>query len=366
MNRQSGIMWVHLIRLLSIVAVLWVHSTAEIFFYDAPFGSFNWWVADIYDSLVRICVPLFFMISGYLLLGKAEPTSVFLKKRAAKVAIPLLVWSAFYLLWVSFWEYAHPSHASSMDSDWLKKIHDGEWLTEMVALRKPAYYHLWFLYAIMGLYLITPLLRLLVQKADGSLLRYFVCLFFIGATTLTILDANTDTESMVQLNLVMGDILYFVLGYLLGNITLSRRLVAIMAAVAPIAGAVTIIGTYYLTAANHGELQQSMWWESTPNIIAMSVAAFILLRHVSEQCRMVQTRRTAAVIEHLSTASFGIYLIHPLFLYAFGEGFFGFRLTAVNGNPIVYVPILVICAFAASYVATQIMQRIPVLRHTVP
>lgn len=366
MNRPSEIMWVHVIRLLSIVAVVWVHSTAEIFFYDAPFGSYNWWVADIYDSLVRICVPLLFMISGYLLLGKSEPAMIFLKKRAMKVVVPLLAWSAIYLLWINFREYAHPSHASSMTPDWLQKIHDAGWLALLEMLWTPMYYHLWFLYALLGLYLVTPLLRVLVQNIDRRLLWYFILLSFIATTLLPMMETVTSTDSMIQLNMVRGDILYFVLGYMLGNMAIPKNTVPLMAVVAPVCGAITIAGIYYLTAASHGELQQEMWWPAKPNVIGMSIAAFILLRHWVEKCDRLNAGKTAEVLVQLSAASFGVYLIHPLFLYAFGEGLFGFTLTSVSGNPVIFVPIVVLATFAASYVVIRIIQKIPVLRQIVP
>jgi surface polysaccharide O-acyltransferase-like enzyme len=366
MQRPNDIMWIHLIRLLSIVAVLWVHSSAEIFFYGAPFGSSDWWVANVYDSLARTCVPLLFMISGYLLLGKSEALSSFLKRRAVKVALPLFAWSIFFILWIQFREFDHPSKASSMTPEWLQKIHDGGWLAGIAMLWTPMYYHLWFLYAILGLYLVTPLLRVLVQNAEGKLLWYLLGLSVVANVVLTIAEKSTGVPNYLQLNVVSGDVFYFVLGYMLGNMNITRRLFRSMLTVLAISALVTIVGTYYATADNKGELSQLFWWPSAPNIIAMSAAAFIVLRDLGERCARLNQGRTAEWVKRLSNAGFGIYLIHVLFLYAFAEGLFGFTLTAVSGNPLLMVPVLVFITFVASYACVFVMQKIPAIKHLVP
>jgi surface polysaccharide O-acyltransferase-like enzyme len=56
-------------------------------------GSFQWHVANIIDGISRCSVPLFFMLSGALLLNKKLETKKFLLGRLKKVAIPFLFWS---------------------------------------------------------------------------------------------------------------------------------------------------------------------------------------------------------------------------------------------------------------------------------
>ncbi|MBK9210985.1 MAG: acyltransferase family protein [Anaerolineales bacterium] len=56
-------------------------------------------VSTYYFVISRAAVPLFFMVSGFLLLKKEEPYSVFFRKRAVKVAVPFFIWSVIYLLW---------------------------------------------------------------------------------------------------------------------------------------------------------------------------------------------------------------------------------------------------------------------------
>ncbi len=366
-NRPAEIMWAHVMRVLAIFAVIWVHASAEVFFYGAKFATYEWWVADIYDSLVRICVPLLFMVSGFLLLGKApEPLSDFLKKRVRKVVVPLLVWSLFFLLWVNLWEYHHPSLASSMTSKTMQNIHDAGWMAAIAILWVPIYYHLWFLYALIGLYLITPVLRVVVTHAPPQLLWYFVILCLIGSMLLSPLTRITDTPDFINLNLMGGRLGYFVAGYLLGHIAISRRLLGTMVIAAIVGAFVTIVGTYYLSAANGGELSQQMWYEPMPNIIAMSVSAFLIIRYLAERCTRLQSGTLMRVVKKMSATSFGIYLVHVMFIYAFAAGTFGFHLNSMSGNPALFVPIVATLTYLASFVVIYLMQKLPVIRHAVP
>ncbi|NLV90708.1 MAG: acyltransferase family protein, partial [Tenericutes bacterium] len=60
-------LYMDVIRIVAIFAVVLLHVAADNF-YVFKYTSFEWQVLNVYDSLVRFCVPLFFMISGVLFL----------------------------------------------------------------------------------------------------------------------------------------------------------------------------------------------------------------------------------------------------------------------------------------------------------
>ncbi|MDQ7059343.1 MAG: acyltransferase family protein [Ghiorsea sp.] len=117
-----------------IFAVLVVH-VSDSFLRQYAFGSEYWWVANVYDSAVRWCVPVFVMVSGALLLGseKEETIAVFYKKRLARIITPILFWSFFFaFIWGA-----------------LKSMIGGAELRLDTALSAiisgQPYYHMWFL-----------------------------------------------------------------------------------------------------------------------------------------------------------------------------------------------------------------------------
>ena len=79
--------WVDLMRVLGSFFVVLAHV------------SYQGGESSLYYVLSRTAVPLFFMVSGYLLLGREEPYGVFFWKRIVKVFVPFLIWSLIYLLW---------------------------------------------------------------------------------------------------------------------------------------------------------------------------------------------------------------------------------------------------------------------------
>ncbi|HDR2588974.1 TPA: acyltransferase family protein, partial [Enterobacter ludwigii] len=84
------------INLLKIVAsfmVMLIHVSAVNF---PKLGKEEWDVSNFYNSFSRVCVPIFFMISGYFLITREESATAFYKKRFTKIIPPLVFWSGVF------------------------------------------------------------------------------------------------------------------------------------------------------------------------------------------------------------------------------------------------------------------------------
>ena len=81
--------WLDNSRILAVCGVVFLHVAAGVVL-GHEVGTGDWWFGNVYDSVVRWCVPVFVMISGALLLdpGKKEDLSTFYKKRLARVLLP--------------------------------------------------------------------------------------------------------------------------------------------------------------------------------------------------------------------------------------------------------------------------------------
>lgn len=89
------------LRGLAILAVLFVHTTTrtlEASKFDI--SGFSWTL--FLNQIARFAVPLFFVISGFVLefSAKEETYWSFIKRRFSKIFIPYVVWSAIYYLFV--------------------------------------------------------------------------------------------------------------------------------------------------------------------------------------------------------------------------------------------------------------------------
>ncbi|MFC2063832.1 acyltransferase, partial [Chloroflexota bacterium] len=162
--------WLNNSRILAIFVVLLAHS-ADVVIVTNQIGTYNWWIGNVYDILGRWSVPVFVMVSGALLLNpsRKEDLNTFYRKRLSRILLPILFWSVFYILiTIRFGEYwlGHSPSFSSILMD--------------LAAGKP-FFHLWFLYMILGLYLFTPFLRKIVENTTRKELRLFVILGFSAA-----------------------------------------------------------------------------------------------------------------------------------------------------------------------------------------
>ncbi|KAG1261821.1 hypothetical protein G6F65_014792 [Rhizopus arrhizus] len=141
-------------RWLAAVAVVLLHSAALIVSDPAAYGGGAWLAANLYDSAARWCVPVFVMVSGALLLDPDKPQDAlkFYSRRMARICAPLVFWTLFYLTWrtgLDWWDDGRVDF-----SFWPRKVVQGE-----------PYYHLWYLYMIVGLYLFAPLARMLYARS---------------------------------------------------------------------------------------------------------------------------------------------------------------------------------------------------------
>ena len=101
MNKDDSIKnleWIVSLRVLATISVIVLHVAAGITYQYGRVSNFDWWIANIYDSTVRFCVPIFLMITGTVVLNKPfESTREYLKKMFLRILLPFLFWSIIYI-----------------------------------------------------------------------------------------------------------------------------------------------------------------------------------------------------------------------------------------------------------------------------
>jgi surface polysaccharide O-acyltransferase-like enzyme len=211
-NGESTSLPVDLIRVVAVVLVILLHASIESYtnvMLDAAQSRMYWWTTTIFDSLARVCVPLFVMLSGFLLLQPIkvhEPIRVFLKKRFTRLGLAFGFWSAIYFAW-SF--YVHNQALS---------------VTYVIqGLLTGPYYHFWYIYLIAGLYIITPILRVIITYGDRKILKYIIAVWFVGVSVVPLFQLLTGFTVEPNLILVAGWIGYFVFGAYLQRVHVRDR-----------------------------------------------------------------------------------------------------------------------------------------------
>lgn len=339
---------VDLIRVVAIVLVILLHAATESYVpvdLMAPQEVTRWWTMNIYDSIARPAVPLFIMLSGALLLQPSklqEPLRVFFKKRLARIGVPFVFWGVAYFAWRVFANREVLSAESI-----LQGIFTGP------------YIHFWFLYLIAGLYLITPLLRVIVAYAEWKTIKYFLWLWFIGTVITPFFDLFDAFRLSGGIFMITGWMGYFLLGpYLLRIRPRSWILYTLLFA----GYAWTILGTYIITGTIGERFSQFFYDATSVSVIASSVALFMLLANFPAGKIENRFPRANKLLRQISQNTLPIYLFHVMVMEALQRGYFGFKISIATMNPIVEVPLLTVVTLGICLGVVYLVKKIPLVK----
>lgn len=344
---EGRLAYADLLRSAAMLAVIVVH-VAGAKLADAQVGTAAWQVLCVYDGLARWCVPAFVMLSGMFLLDPKHnlPLPKLIFGHILRILVALAVWGTAYALFDQF------------------RDHGIGWASVRAALYEVLLghtsFHLWFLYMIVGLYLVTPILRAFVRGAGRGDFHWFFLLVFVFTflvpTLLRLRPSQTLSlyQSYLNVKLVLGYVGYYVLGYYLKNYTLSRPAEYLIYLLGVLGAAATVGGTILLSVGR-GELVQTLLEYDSPNVALMSTAVFVLFRYllgVSDE----RSRRQR--FSGVARVSFGIYLVHMFFIILLRDQF---GLDALSFQPALAVPVLTAAVFFPSFAVAWLISKIPFL-----
>lgn len=231
-------------------------------------------------------IGLFFMVSGALLLPVQEPTDSFLKRRLTKVVFPTLFWTFFYLAVTIVTE------GMSMS----------EFINRLISIPFSAQGHsiLWFMYTLIGLYLLSPIISPWLQKASKREIEWVLLLW--GVTLCFPLLAYG-----VTINTSQTGILYYFGGYA-GYFLLGYFLHTYRSKISPIG--ITLLFLIPLFAAVAFKLTStqvdfySVFWYQSIFTVMMCIGWFCIFQRFEGRVTH------SSWITLLSNCCFGIYLVH--------------------------------------------------------
>ncbi|MGD0994560.1 MAG: acyltransferase family protein [Candidatus Bathyarchaeia archaeon] len=338
-----------LIRTLAIALVVLLHASNDTLQVSSVPLAY-WWTAVVYKSLALSCVPLFVLLSGALLLQPAkldEPIRVFLKKRLSRIGLAFAFWSAVYLAW-SFYITQVPVTLSNVGQGILYDLFSG------------AYYQFWFIYLIVGLYLITPILRVIIANGDLKIIRYLILLWFVGVAIVPLIQLASGYTLNSTVFVIGGWVGYFVLGSYLQRVKLRS---AILYGLLIIGFVWTIFGMWLMNYPLNAMGQNNFFFGYlTVNVIIGSVALFMILIKFHPDWPGSNHKITSRIAQAISRNTLPIFLFHVIILESFERGFFGFTLSVTTLNPIVEIPLITVLTLFITLGLVLLMRKVPVLK----
>ncbi|HLO88497.1 MAG TPA: acyltransferase family protein [Nostocaceae cyanobacterium] len=286
-----------IIRVVATFAVLLIHVT-QYSVRTSTSLDIDWWSLNIGQSLSIWAVPAFIMLSGALLLSPQsfdETPIFFYKKRLLRIGIPLLFWGVVYFFLEKGW---NPSLSF-------------EYLINYVWIGNISW-HLSFLFAIIGLYSITPWLRLIINKMETKQaeLIWIIMIFFLT----TCVDTYNHIFGLWKWHLAFRWVPY--LGYyVMGRYIVKYAIdyVGIFKILTVLGLLSNIIGRYYEMVFKFGDIEfyyNNMYSSITVIILSIGIFGLIIYwtKEINENSQFVKYCRL------LAPSTFGVYLVHVLII----------------------------------------------------
>lgn len=320
------IFYIEMLRVVAAIAVVVIHVLGP---YRAWFGEIpesDWLGAIALNGGSRWAVPVFIMITGALMLSDQRPFSLghFVKRRASKVIIPFVAWSALY---------------AALSGVTLNTLNCEQVVESLLGFPDtPTYYHLGFFYYFIPLYLLIPFLRSIAQHDDH---RPFFAL--LGVWMLC------SSLRLMGVSFGIADDLFLYGGYLLFGFLCHRFQVPWLGML--VLGGVALVATEWV-ALSESLLQQrytSAGWFSYKTINTALIAGMVFM--LSQRFAEKLSISSQTWITKLSRQSLGIYLVHPLFLWPIRE------LDWQLGMHWLTIPVIALLIFVLSYGLSAALSR---------
>lgn len=300
---KKHIVWLDFARCIAILSVVACHSI-ETEYYFVRFGKIDvslasWIFQNIIFTIGRIGVPLFLMITGSLMIGREYD----IKKYYLRTFFPLLVTTE---IWIII-NYILIFYNGAFD-----KI---DLLKEMLFLKMPEMNHMWYMPMIIGMYLVIPFVSKAIKNFEikevilplGIAILAFFCLPLYNAFSGEVIQGISDLSITMDISFLGGTYaVYMILGYYIGEKHLLENIkIGILVLVGIGAFTLNSLGAFYFLSNKLFHTDIFGYYQS-PFLLIIGIIAFeCIRRYLNKDNRLVR---------FISKISFGIYLLHNIFL----------------------------------------------------
>lgn len=295
-NKTKRIEYISLASVVSAIAVVFLHA-------NDCFWSFStsryWFTANIIESVFYFAVPIFFMISGAMLLdfNKKYDLKQYFSKRVSRTVIPYVIWS-----FIGLFIQIYYMHSIKVDDVGLKFIVDGLLSGSLVGVY-------WFFIPLFLIYLAIPVFAFISDKNKKDIFIYAVSMAFVLNFLIPFIINvfNIDINFPISFLVTSGVLLYPLIGFLLHKYELNRKYQLILYGVAICGLLMHIIGTYELSIAAGKIIDTYKGYANLPAVL-YSVGVFVFIKY--DLVKLMKFDPIFKFVHFVDFYTFGIYLIH--------------------------------------------------------
>lgn len=357
-EQQSRIYYFDIMKAFAILAVVITHVAGSSWYHIVDmenvaangFDKTGFVVSSIWLGLAKCGVPIFLMTSGALLLQRSYSIKQ-IYKRIGLLAVSLVIMLMVYEITVSLCD------AGSSQLSVINVFRNT--MTDLLLGTGPTYS--WYLYTLIGIYIILPILKVYVDAVNETIYRYTLLIIWIVSSVIpfVMLIIPADISMSVQMllmgtNTFSGFVGYFLLGYYLEkyDLRVPERILAIL-------GVLGIGIIICLVVINPGIMEDYMRYYM-PGVVIYGVAMYVLIRRLAQR---FQDTKICGVLSDLGTKTLGIYMLHmPVVMMV--DKYIDLN-NYCTVNLIWEVPAFSFAVLIITYIIVCIMRRIPGVQRVV-
>lgn len=318
------------LRLLATFAVVVMHTSSAFGNLENSLSEADVFSYSMYHDITTFAVPVFVMISGALFLSPERDTSypILISKYVRRIVLALIIFGLPMCLLETF--FSHESMAKAF----LNLLLGRSWT------------HMWYLYMLICLYLLTPMLKAFLQTESRRTVEFVLLVLFVLSSVLPMLVSyGVPIESWMIINKPF--ILYYILGYYLLSIEqlpVSRIVCFALFLVLPATVLVSLLGFF--------PAHEVLYADSF--VVIGASALFLLFKRMN-----VRWSTATSCYPYC----FAIYLVHPFFINVACK-FFHFDITTF-APAWASVPLAAMVIFSLSFAVSWALRRIPFMRKVI-
>lgn len=350
-NNKKYILYFDLLNIFACFAVVALHVNGAVH----TFAKTRNWVSCMFiEALFYFAVPVFFMLTGATLMNyrKRYDTGDFFKKRIFKTFVPFMIWSIIGICWSIF--YTKGMKISDINTP-------AKFISAVINCKGMGIY--WFFPALFSVYLTIPLFSLVDEdKRIGKkgIFTYLILVYIVLNVLLPFVCRLTGIQWNSALNAVScgGYVVWFLIGYLLANTDINKKFRILIY----ILGLIGFFMYFYLTVQKSfkaGDFDKTYAGYMNIPAIFMGTAVFVLFKYGKWNLKE-KHEKAVRFVRNLSSASFGVYLIH-YYLKDFSIRHFG-----IDPRSTLYRIVGTFIIYGLSVIIVRVIQKIPVIRKMVP
>ena len=341
---KKRVIFIDYIRFFAILSVVFIHSTSNALVNQYP--NITSKTIMLFSTLTSTAVPMFFFLSGAFNINRKNEDLGTMKKKIHKLFNQLIIWTAVYYLIFAILKW------------------DSSPLMILRALFSSQVGHLWFMYPLISLYVLTPFISRLYNRIKEKEKRMLLFITFVLPLILSTLSIKIEMIHVPSFSIFFPELGLYMLGKYIYDKKddLKNKKCFVLSIIGMVVGIIGILllAQYYIHLNGISHSKPYFDYNKIPNII-LTLSIFLFYLNIETLLYKIP-KKVTKFIKYVGSNTLGIYLIHKVFIYCFPTIKIGSYYITSNTGSFINMFLGTTIYFLLSVISVFILKKIRLLK----